>query len=104
MFPTESNVLKIHRRFPALNSRRLREAIVLTLFDIKDKCSGNVSGTGKFRNEENERLEKALLMLFDPYTNENVMNVLSQQLKTNTFTPEMLKKYYKVPCMCLLRI
>ncbi len=90
MFPMESNVLKIHRRFPALSSRRLREAIALTLFDIKDKCSGNVSDTGKFRNEENERLEKALLMAFDPYTNENVMNTLSQQLKTNTFTPEIL--------------
>ena len=33
-FPLEGNVLKIHRAFPASNSRRLREAIALALFDI----------------------------------------------------------------------
>lgn len=104
LLPLEGNVLKIHRRFPLSNSRRLREAIALALFDIKEKCTGEVIDTGKFRNEDNEKLEKALLMAFDPYTNEEVMEFLKQQNKTDKLTQDMLKNYYKLPVMCLLRI
>ena len=35
LLPMEGNVLKIHREFPGANSRRLREAIALALFDVK---------------------------------------------------------------------
>ncbi len=104
LFPMEGNVLKIHREFPLSNSRRLREAIALVLFDIKERYTGEAADTEKFRNEDNEKLEKALLMAFDPYTNEEVMEVLKQQAKTDKFTQEMLKNYYKLPVMCLLRI
>ena len=34
LLPMEGNVLKIHREFPGANSRRLREAIALALFDV----------------------------------------------------------------------
>ena len=37
LLPMESNALKIHRKFPASNSRRMKEAIALVLFDIKIK-------------------------------------------------------------------
>ena len=104
LLPLEGNVLKIHREFPLSNSRRLREAIALALFDIKGKCSGETADTGKFRNEDNEKLEKALLMAFDPYTNMEVMELLKQQTQTGEITLEMLKSYYKIPVMCLLRI
>ena len=67
LLPMEGNVLKIHREFPESNSRRLREAIALALFDVKGNCSGEKYDTDSFRNKENERLEKALLMAFDPY-------------------------------------
>ena len=100
----EGNVLKIHREFPSSNSRRLREAIALVLFDIKGNCTGEKADTGNFRNEENERLEKALLMAFDPFVNENVMKVLKKKTRTRELTQEMLKSYYKIPVMCLLRI
>ena len=85
LLPMEGNALKIHREFPESNSRRLREVIALVLFDIKENCSGEKCDTGSFRNAENERLEKALLMAFE----------LSQG---------QLKEYYKFPVMCLLRI
>ena len=75
--PLEGNALKVHREFPSSNSRRLREAIALVLFDIKERCTGEKADTGKFRNEDNEKLEKALLMAFDPYTNVEVMEILS---------------------------
>ena len=100
----EGNALKIHREFPSSNSRRLREAIALVLFEIKGNCTGEKADTGNFRNEENERLEKALLMAFDPFVNENVMKVLKKKTRTRELTQEMLKSYYKIPVMCLLRI
>lgn len=65
--------MKIHREYPSSNSRRLREAIALVLFDIKEKYTGGKRDTDKFRNEDSERLEKALLMAFDPYTNREIM-------------------------------
>ena len=104
LLPLESNALKVHREFPASNSRRLREAIALVLFDIKEKYTGEMADIGKFRNEDNEKLEKALLMAFDPYTNVEVMELLKQQTQTEELTQEMLKSYYKLPVMCLLRI
>ena len=104
LFPLEGNVLKIHREYPTSNSRRLREAVALVLFDIKEKYTGEKIDTDKFRNEDNERLEKALLMAFDPYTNREIMELLKQQLQTDELTQEMLKNYYKLPVMCLLRI
>ena len=61
------------------NSRRLREAIALALFDVKGNYSGEKYDTSNFRNEENERLEKALLMAFDPYTNKEIMELLKEQ-------------------------
>ena len=104
LLPLEGNALKVHREFPSSNSRRLREAIALVLFDIKERCTVEKADTGKFRNEDNEKLEKALLMAFDPYTNVEVMELLKQQENTEKLSPEMLKSYYKFPVMCLLRI
>ena len=104
LLPLEGNALKVHREFPSSNSRRLREAIALVLFDIKERCTGEKANTGQFRNEDNEKLEKALLMAVDPYTNMEVMELLKQQTQTGEITLEMLKSYYKIPVMCLLRI
>ncbi len=104
LLPMEGNVLKIHREFPDSNSRRLREAIALVLFDIKGRYSGETHDTGNFRNKENERLEKALLMAFDPYTNEEIMELLKSQFQLDMLSQEQVKTYYKFPVMCLLRI
>lgn len=76
----------------------------MVLFDIKEKYTGEMADIGKFRNEDNEKLEKALLMAFDPYTNVEVMELLKQQTQTEELTQEMLKSCYKLPVMCLLRI
>lgn len=87
----EGNALKTHREFPSSNSRRLKEAIALVLFDIKERCTGEAIDTEKFRNEENEKLEKALLMAFDPYTNEEVMKLVLQEKEDKELTPNILK-------------
>ena len=65
----ETNLLKIHRQYPSSDSRRLREAVALTLFTIRENYSGEEFNTDNFRNENNERLEQALLTAFDPFSN-----------------------------------
>ena len=84
----EGNVLKIHREFPESNSRRLREAIGLALFDVKGNYSDKKYDAGNFRNAENERLEKALLMAFDPYTNNEIMELLKDQFQVDMLSQE----------------
>lgn len=95
----EGNVLKIHREDPNANSRRLREAIALVLFDIKSHYTNNVYDIEDFRNEENEKLEKALLEVFDPFSNEEIKENIGNDLKE-----EQLFEYYRVWVLCLLRI
>ena len=95
----EGNVLKIHREDPNANSRRLREAIALVLFDIKGYCTNENCDVSNFRNEDNERLEKALLMTFDPFTNIEIKELTGGQMDE-----AQLHEYYRLPVMCLLRI
>ena len=103
LFPMESNALKVHRQFPDSNSRRLREAIALALYGVQEHCGGRPVDVSKFRKTENERLEQALLHSFDPYANEEVMEVLRHEFGGEP-TPDDMRAYYKVPVMCLLRI
>ena len=49
-----------------------------------------------------ERLENALLMAFDPFSNEEIKEVVKDQLDETD--EAQLREYYKVPIMCLLRI
>ena len=104
LLPMEGNVLKTHRENPLSNSRRLREAIALVLFDVKERYTGEVIDTEKFRNKENESLENALLMAFDPFTNKEVMKLFTLKDKSIKLTQDVLKDFYKLPVMCLLRI
>lgn len=104
LLPMESNALKIHQKFPASNSRRMKEAIALVLFDIKSRCTGESFDTGNFRNEDNERLETALLMAFDPYTNSEIKELLISRGRQHELDLKKMQQYYKIPVMCLLRI
>lgn len=104
LFSMEGNVLKVHRQFPSSNSRKLRESIALVLFGIKERVTGISFDTSAFQNEENERLEKALLYAFDPFSNNEVLRVITDQFGTSEFSSELLKSYYQAPVMCLLWI
>ena len=99
LFPLEGNALKIYRSNPNSDSCRLREAIALVLFHIKERYTGEKYNVDSFRNEDNAKLENALLMAFDPFTNEEVKALLGTEM-----SPQQLHDYYKVPVMCLLRI
>lgn len=104
LFPIEGNALKTHRKYPSSNSRRFREAIALALFKIKGYYTASTYDTDKFRNEDNERLEYALLMAFDPFTNPEVRGVIESEIKLDLNDLTQLHDYYKEPIMCLLRI
>ncbi|MBD5543206.1 MAG: hypothetical protein HDR01_02895 [Lachnospiraceae bacterium] len=81
--PLEGNALKIHRSYPTSNSRRLREAIALVLFRLKENYTEASYDTSKFRNEDNCRLETALLMAFDPFTNPEIKEAIDMWEKRN---------------------
>lgn len=100
----ESNALKIHRKYPSANSRSLREAIALVLFDVKEQCTGQIINTDSFRDDDNNRLEKALLMAFDPFTNEELKEVIASQTTIDLSDYDQLHAYYVEPVSCLLRI
>lgn len=100
----ESNVLKVHRKYPSSNSRRLREAIALVLFDVKERCTGQSIDTDSFRDDDNQRLEKALLMAFDPFTNEEIKEFITSQTTIDISNPDQLHSLYIEPVSCLLRI
>ena len=104
LMPMEGNALKVHRSYPSSNSRRLREAIALALFKIKSYYTGMPYDTEKFRDDDNERLEHALLMSFDPFTNDEIKEVLASENKLDLGNLHELHDYYKEPVQCLLRI
>ncbi|MCM1161417.1 MAG: hypothetical protein NC412_09350 [Roseburia sp.] len=104
LFPLEGNALKIYKSYPSSNSRRLREAIALVLFRLKENYTGINYDTSKFRNEDNCRLETALLMAFDPLTNPEVKEAISADSDFDISDLSQLRNYYKEPIICLLRI
>ncbi len=104
MLPLEGNVLKVHRKYPSSNSRSLNEAIALVLFAIKEHYTDQIFNTDSFRDEHNKRLEIALLMAFDPFTNEDIKELLTSQANIDLSNPNELRDYYVEPIRCLLRI
>lgn len=106
LYPLESNALKVHREYPAANSRRLKEAIALVLFDLKERynLNGEKFNTDNFRNEDNQILEKALLMAFDPFTNEELKDAVEAQYSIDWTDRNQLYNYYQEPIKCLLKI
>ena len=104
LMPLEGNALKIHRKYPSSNSRRLREAIALVLFDVKERCTGEIINTDSFRDDDNQRLERALLMAFDPFTSQEVKEVITSQTAIDLSDHDQLHAYYVEPVSCLLRI
>lgn len=104
LFTLEGNALKIHRRNPAANEMRMIEAINLVLNMIAGRIEGEIPDLSAFENSENILLRDALLMAFDPFTNEEVKENLSVKGMHRFSDKEFRKKYYHVPVLCLMRI
>ena len=104
LFPMESNLLKVHRKHPDSNSRRLREAIYLTLHTINGYLTGEQPDVKRFENPENLRLRNAMLYSFDPFTNDEVRDALSVDSELDLNDKNALEKYFKEPVQCVRRI
>lgn len=104
LFAMESNVLKIHRRHPAANSRRMEEAVVLALYGIESRLTGEVTDIGRYENCENALLKEGLLKAFDPYEEKEIGELLHEKGVFHPENKEELAVYYKEPVACLLRI
>jgi len=104
LFPMEGNLLKVYRANPKSNGRRLLEALSLALFQVKSCLTDEEYDLEPFRSEDNERLVHALLMAFDPFTNQEIKEVLEQDGRLDLGDEQALKEYYKEPVICLLRI
>lgn len=69
--------------------------IALVLFDIKSCYTGEKYDLKSFRNKDNEKLENALLMAFDPFTNEEIQKVIDVGMEDPD--EEVQKNWKKVP-------
>ena len=101
-FPMESNALKVHRKYPSSSGRRMSEAVTLALFQVKQYLTGEKYDLGTFETEDNKRLVHALLMAFDPFTNDEIRALLGKSY--NLEDKEVLTEYYKVTVLCLIRM
>ncbi len=100
----EGNALQIHRRHPAANGTRMMEAINLALHTVAGRIEGKIPDLSAFENPENILFRDALLMAFDPYTNEEIKERLSEKGMARFSDMAYRKQYYHIPVLCLMRI
>lgn len=102
LFPIESNMLKLHREDEKRDSRRVLEAIHISLLTIEGYLTDTEYDMDLFLSEENQALAKGILMSFDPFTNEEIREALKGSGQPDS--PETLKAYFEKPVKCLLRL
>ena len=95
-------MLKLHRENEKRDSRRAIEAIHICLLAIDGYLTDTEYDLGTLLSEENEALAKGLLMSFDPFTNEEVREVLGENYDLDS--KEDLESYFQEPVKCLLRL
>lgn len=104
MFPMEGNMLKKFRRNHAANGRRALEAVTLVLHTIEGYLTGKPADVTSFENTENVELREALLYAFDPFTNDELREIISQEMGKDLTDKSSLEDYYRDPVLCIMRI
>jgi len=102
LHPMEGNLLKLHRKVPARNGRNAIDAIHICLLKIDEYINKIEYDFSRFINDENRAFLQGLLESFDPFTNREIFDAASKTYDLNT--SDDLKKLYKNPVKCLLRI
>jgi len=98
----EGNLLKTFRRNRTHNGRRALEAIKICLFIIDGYINACEYDLSKYITPENKSLVNAILMAFDPFTNEEVREALGSEY--NWHSPDVLSEFFTHPIQCLLRL
>lgn len=87
----------IHRwKKNLLRSEKEKKRSIPCFFATGGKCIESTPGISVIKQPPAEGS--------DPYTNAEVMELLKQETKAEELSQEMMKSYYKLPVMCLLRI
>jgi len=102
LFPMEGNILKLHRIDNKRDGYSAIKAIKICLFTIDGYLNDVEYDLENFIDDENKALTKGLLMAFDPFTNDEILNLLSDSMDMND--KDELRKYFKDPIKCLLKI
>lgn len=103
-FTIEGNLLKVNRAHPECDSRCMLEAIPLALWAMEDRLEGRHSDTSAFENPENLLLKHAILMAFDPFTNEEVAALVRERTGSDTPDQAVLNRIYGIPAKVLVRL
>jgi hypothetical protein len=98
----EGNLLKTHRQNKKYNGRRASEAIKICFFIIDGYINDCEYDLSEYKTPENEPFVKALLMAFDPFTNEAIREVFDNESDGHSL--DDLRDYFTTPVQCLLRI
>jgi hypothetical protein len=95
----ESNLLKLHRQDPNRNGHHAIEAIQMSLLTVDGYLREIEYDFDRFAGAENQVFLHGLLMSFDPYTNQDIKEIVIEN------DPDFdAKEYFKLPVKCLLRI
>ena len=110
-FVIENNALKVHRKNPKANSRSFREALLLALNLINLRLTDRQEDLSSFETPENKELLHALLYAFDPYTNEELADLVKKDAaihagadKIDDYPADYLQLYYAIPVRCMIRL
>jgi hypothetical protein len=98
----EVNMLKIHYQNPKCTSPRAQEAIHICLMKIDGYINGVEYDLGNYVNPENNMLAEAILLSFDPFSNNEIYDIAGKTYQLET--KEGLREYFTKPVKCLLRI
>ncbi len=100
----ETNLLTVWRQNRACDSRRLLEAVPLSLYAVESRLNGQEYDVSAFENPENLKLKHAILMAFDPFTNAELRKEAEKEYGWNLTDGAELEAYYQKPVQCVLRI
>ena len=104
LFTMESNLLKVHRRYPSSNARRLLEAIPLALHTVEGYLTGKQADVSAFESEDNRRLRDALLMACDPFTNPELREALPEEMRLTLSNQTALEGFFCEAVKCMMRL
>ncbi len=95
----EGNLLKLHRQDPNRSGHQALTAIQMALLTVDGYIKQVEYDFSSHTTSENQDLLHGLLMSFDPFTNNEVHEVIMEDV--HSFDA---KKYFEIPIKCLLRI
>ena len=102
LLPIESNLLRVNRKYRFDNGRSVVEAIQICLYQIDGYINEIEYNLDPHISDINRPYLTALLMSFDPFTNEHMRPFVEERCKI--YSTEGLRGFFETPVKCLLRI